>query len=163
MKIAIITGGSRGLGLALMNEFKNYGYTVVEFSRSGASMENVNCDFKHYQQAADVVENTLSQLAQEEYSEIILVNNAGTIHPIGPVSAFSPSEYQKSININFLSSIMVTGIFTKYFQPHQCIKTIIAISSGAAIKPKFGWSLYCGAKAGIEQFFRSFSLEQSAS
>lgn len=161
MKLAIITGGSKGLGKALVEQFETAGYTVVEFSRSGTSKVSIPCDFRAYESAAHIVDQQLSTLAQKKYTEVVLVNNVATISPIGPISDYTPEEYAENININFLSTIMVSGVFTKYFQAHTCTKTIIFISSGAAVKPRSGWSLYCGTKAGLEQFFKSYIMEQT--
>ena len=161
MKLAIITGGSKGLGAALVDLWKRHGYRIVEFSRTGATKDSVQCDFQDYHQSATIVSTTMKQLSDTEYSEVVLINNVGAILPIGPIGDFSIEDYQKSIHVNFLSTIMVSGVFTKYFQQHRCNKTIIYISSGAAIRPKYGWSLYCSAKAGLDQFFRTYALEQS--
>jgi len=161
MKLAIITGGSKGLGKALVKQFEAGDYTVVEFSRSGAGRTGIPCDFKDYENAARIVSQQLSTLAQQQYTEVVLVNNVATISPIGPISDYSPEEYADNITINFLSTIMVSGLFTKFFQAQPCSKRIIFISSGAAVKARAGWSLYCSTKAGLEQFFRAYIMEQS--
>lgn len=161
MKLAIITGGSKGLGKALCNQFEMNEYEVVEFSRSGATDYSIPCDFADYESATNIVQNKLKLLAEKSYEEIVLINNVGTISPIGPIAVHSPKEYKDNVHINFLSSIMVSGVFSNCFQDHKCLKTIIYISSGAVARPKYGWSLYCGVKAGLEQFFKSYSLEQS--
>lgn len=163
MKLAIITGGSKGLGKALVQQFANNKYKVVEFSRTGATSHNVQCDFKNYGNATNVVNKTLSHLSEEKYSEVVLINNVSTITPIGPISEYQPEKYLENTNVNFLSAIMVSGLFTKYLQTHTCKKTNIFISSGAANRPKHGWSLYCAVKAGLEQFFKTYSLEQLTS
>jgi benzil reductase ((S)-benzoin forming) len=46
------------------------------------------------------------------------------------------------------------------FQGHECRKSIVNISSGAALKTYAGWSLYCASKAGIESFVRCTAAEQ---
>jgi len=46
------------------------------------------------------------------------------------------------------------------FENHTCRKLLVNISSGAATKGSAGWSLYCGAKAALENVIRSVALEQ---
>ena len=65
-----------------------------------------------------------------------------------------------NINVNYTSAIFLIRTFIDAFQAAACPKTIINISSGAALRGIYGWSLYCGAKAGIENFVRTIAVEQ---
>ena len=161
MKLSLITGGSRGLGRALSHTFEKEGFDVYDFSRSGTSERHVLTDFSSPVGAATIIENKLSDLAKNDYSDIVLINNAGTLDPIGPIAEFDPDSWIDNININLNSAIIASGMFIKYFQNHACQKTIATISSGAAIRAKHGWSLYCAAKAGLDHFCRTLAMEQS--
>lgn len=161
MKLALITGGSKGLGKSLMEKFLHEGFKVHEFSRSGKSENNIWCDFTDPEKAAQIIGDALFNLSDIGYSEIYLINNAGTIDPTGPITEFKTKDWIDNININLNSAIITSGKFIKHFQHHSCKKAIISISSGAAIRAKHGWSLYCAAKAGLEQFCRSLAIEQS--
>jgi NAD(P)-dependent dehydrogenase (short-subunit alcohol dehydrogenase family) len=156
----LITGGSRGLGKALVAQYANEGFTVYEFSRSGDSDHHIYCDFNSPIDSARMIEDMLSRLSKKNYSEILLINNAGTIHPIGPISGFEVDAWIENMNINLNSAVIASGMFIKYFQNHAAKKVIGSISSGAAIRAKQGWSLYCGAKAGLDHFCRALALEQ---
>ena len=158
----MITGGSGGLGKALVEKYNQEDFKVYEFSRSGKSAHHIGCDFSSPSEASQILENTISNLSRKEYSEIVLINNAGTIHPIGPILGFDPETWIDNMNINLNSAIIASGLFIKYFQNHSGKKVITSISSGAAIRAKHGWALYCAAKAGLDHFCRALALEQKA-
>ncbi len=136
MKLAIITGGSRGLGKSLVNRYMEAGSRVVEFSRRGTFDGSVHCDFSDPHNAPGIIDTTFRSLAKTDYSEIILINNAGIVNPIGPISEFEPNSRVDNININLISAITVSGLFIKHFQNHSGNKVLGSISSGAATRAK---------------------------
>lgn len=162
MKIALITGGSKGLGESLVKKYQDNNYQTLEFSRSGISENNIKCDLSDQKAFPDVFNRALIDVKKLNPSEILLINNAGTIDPIGPISEFNTEDWVNHININFTSVVITTGLFIKHFQTVACTKSIGFISSGAALRPKYGWSLYCASKAGIEQFCITVSIEQQS-
>lgn len=162
MKLAIITGGSKGLGKSLVDTYHHKGFNVLEYSRSGDSEHTVRCDFSDPKAASFIVESSLSSYKDDKFSEIILINNVGAVDPIGPISEYASEAWIANININFTASILTSGGFLTCFQNHPCNKSIVFISSGAAVKSKHGWSLYCAAKAGLERFSKTLSLEQAS-
>lgn len=162
MKLAIVTGGSKGLGKSLIETYQKAGFEVREISRSGVSTNTIKADFANPTASAKVIDAALSELADNSYSEIILINNVGTLDPIGPISEFDVESWVSNLNINLTSSLVTSGLFVKRFQKHSCRKIIANISSGAAVKGKHGWSLYCAAKAGLEQFSKTLAIEQNS-
>jgi benzil reductase ((S)-benzoin forming) len=64
------------------------------------------------------------------------------------------------MNTNYVSPVLVLAEIIARFQAATCRKVIVNITSGAALKGRAGWSLYCAAKAGMENFIRSLALEQ---
>ena len=160
-KLAIISGGSKGLGAALVDLYQHQGFSVVELSRTGQSASSVSVDLAQPQQVVTAVSERFAQLSQQTYDEIILFNNAGVISPIGAVADKALDDIVANINVNFTSAILLIRAFAEAFQEHNCPKTIVNISSGAALHGIYGWSLYCGAKAGIEHFVRTVAIEQA--
>ena len=160
MKLAIVTGGSRGLGKALVQWYLHQGWTVKEFSRSGESENHIDCDFADAKQTSAVMDQTFAKLSQQPWSELVLVNNAGTVNPIGPIETTVELDWQQNLQINLNSLIAATGLFIKHFSKPQTNLTVVNISSGAAVLPYYGWSLYCAAKAGVEAFTACVALEQ---
>lgn len=162
MRLAMISGGSKGLGASLCSQYLAAGFTVVEFSRSAPHGYSVQVDLADPVATQQTVAAALRPLAGQNWDEIVVINNAGVLDPIGPASSKSPQAVLANINTNFASAIVFVSEVIGAFQAHTGRKTIASISSGAALKGYAGWSLYCAAKAGLENFIRSVALEQSA-
>ena len=156
-KLAIISGGSKGLGAALVEMYQQEGYSVVELSRSGSS---IRVDLAQPNQLLATLPTHFEKLGQQAWDEVLLFNNAGVISPIGAVATKAEADIFANINVNFTSAILIIRAFVQAFLAHSCPKTVVNISSGAALSSIYGWSLYCGAKAGIEHFVRTVALEQ---
>lgn len=161
MKLAVITGGSRGLGAALAAQAKNDGFSIIDLSRSGTSAETVKIDLSQPETIEKIIPPVFKKQAGRPLEEVIIFNNAGMINPVGIVSDKSLGDIMTNINVNFTSAILIMRAFIDAFQKVECPKTIVNISSGAALRGIYGWSLYCGAKAGIENFVRTIAVEQS--
>lgn len=164
MRLAIITGGSKGLGLALCQQLEARGYRVLEFSRTAPHAYSVRADLSSPEAYAQVVANAIAPLDAGLLQELIVINNAGTLAPIGPVSAQAQTQHAvlANLNTNFTSAILGLGEIIATFQQSPCRKVLANISSGAAHKGYAGWSLYCASKAGMEGFIRALAIEQQA-
>jgi len=156
--LALITGGSRGLGAALCDEYRNRDWTVMEFSRSGPG---VYVDMANTCDAADVFSGAFEQLSAFAVDEIVVISNAAVLGPVGAVAHVEPADIASHIDVNVVSAIMLTRAFIAAFQDRDCPKTFVNISSGAAVKGHAGWSLYCASKAAMENFVRAVALEQA--
>lgn len=162
MKLAIISGGSRGLGAALCRQYAEAGYEVLEFSRSAPHAFSKACDFTDPARAASVVAETLAPFTSSPaLEEIVAISNAGMLAPIGPVSRKAPEAVLANLNTNLASAILFMGEVVRAFQDSPARKTLVSISSGASLKGHAGWSLYCAAKAGLDNFIRALALEQA--
>jgi NAD(P)-dependent dehydrogenase (short-subunit alcohol dehydrogenase family) len=159
-KLALITGGSRGLGAALCAHYQAHGYRVVEFSRSPAAPYSVQVDLNDPQRAAAVFNNALIPLAQQQFDEIVAINNAASVAPIGPVAHGDIAALIAHANVNYAAAIVFITQVVASFQSQACRKFVAHISSGAALTPIPGMAAYCAAKAGIEHFIRCVAAEQ---
>lgn len=160
MKLAIVTGGSRGLGASLCGEYASRGWRVVEFSRSAPHDFSVAVDLSVPAAAASAFEKAFSRLAEEAFDEIVAISNAGTLQPIAFTQDFDAEQVSANLGLNMATPVRFAGSFVKAFEQHACEKTFVNISSGAALHGYAGWSLYCAAKAANENFVRSLVLEQ---
>ena len=162
MRLAIITGGSKGLGFALCTQLSKLGYQVLEFSRTAPHKFSVRVDLSLPEESRRYISSAIAAFDTASLSELVVINNAGTLEPIGPSSKKPSPALLANLNTNFTSSILgLTEIIAK-FQPAPCRKIVVNISSGAAQKGYAGWSLYCAAKAGMEGFIRALAIEQQA-
>ena len=102
------------------------------------------------------------ELAAASWDEIVLINNAGTVTPIAPVHLTDDDAIQHNLNVNFNSAIRLITAFVRAFQSSTGRKLVANISSGAAQRGVFGWSLYCASKAGMENYVSALAAEQVA-
>lgn len=178
MKLAIITGGSRGLGLALCQHYLGAGWQVLDISRSGATraaqggipglapgmqsgLQHLTLDLAHPDAQWEQLQQKLRELAALPWQQVVLLNNAGQVTPIGPLVSLDDAAIAHSLQANLLSGIRLIASFARHFADVACPRTVVSLSSGAAHKGYSGWSLYCAAKAGMENFMRSLALEQA--
>jgi benzil reductase ((S)-benzoin forming) len=159
-RLAIITGGSRGLGRALCEQFLARGFQVIEFSRTAPHAYSVRVDLASPESCRAAVAHAIASVDLKTLQELVVVNNAGTLDPIGASSQKPSAAVLANLNINFTSAIMVLAELTAKFQSAPCRKVLANISSGAAQRGLAGWSLYCASKSGMEAYIRALAIEQ---
>jgi short-subunit dehydrogenase len=109
-KVVLITGGSRGLGLALTREFAKHGARIAICARDQAELEKVVVEFAWMNDnfLAVICDMTVREQVETMVLQIetllgpidVLVNNAGTII-VGPAENQSVESYQQAMNTNF--------------------------------------------------------------
>jgi len=162
MRLAIISGGSKGLGLALCEHYLAQGFRVLEFSRSAPHSFSAKVDFTSPEESRAAVHAALAALPEGPWDEIVVIANAAVITPIGPVARQAPAALIETMNASFISSVLFIAEAVARFQATACRKTLLNISSGAALRGQTGVSLYCASKAELENFIRALALEQAA-
>ena len=155
-KRALVTGASKGIGLATAEALHAAGAEVVLLARSEDTLrrEAERLGDRASICVADMANGgalraTLARLDADTPFDI-LVNNAGTIDPIGPVWEQDPEDWERAVRINLL------GVFSavRAMLPGMVARgrgTIVNLSSGAANGALPGWSHYCATKAGVQR------------
>ena len=156
----LITGTSSGLGQALFDTLAQQDISLFCISRSFAESQErlaeersnitlLKCDLSDPKEVSSCVKKLKKNL--EHHTDIIFINNAAVIRPVGFVGTFPDGEIASAIHINLHSPMTITNVLCGL---KECTKlTIINISTGAARIPIAGWSLYCATKAAIGMFF----------
>lgn len=161
MKLAIITGGSRGLGEALVKQLSESAeWQVVELSRSGRAEGHYDCDLADTAAVAALAAELFPALAKQLWSEVLFINNAGYLQPISAVQRLMPEQIANSIVVNQISPMILMAGFVSAFRTFSGSKTLVNLSSGAALKGYAGWSVYCASKAAAENFIRAMVDEE---
>ena len=158
MKRMIIPGGSRGLGAALVDEYRRAGYKITALSRSGRTADSVQVDLVQPAEAQQRLAGEFGRIAADPCEHVLLFNNAGDVMPIGQVADKAFDSVLGNVNVNFVGAIVLLRAFILAFQAKDCPKAIVNLSSGAALSGIEVWSLYCAANAGIEHFIRTIAL-----
>ena len=163
-KVVIITGGSKGLGRGLADEYHKNGFRVISISRSEIdklyTFEQYQCDLSK----SDTIESTLvdifTHLDKNSTSHITLINNAGDLGVVNTIDKLEPSAISYTIHVNLIAPLIVSSQFIKLTKNWSCKKQVINISSGAAVNPYESWSMYCSSKAGLDMMTKVLSKEQ---
>jgi benzil reductase ((S)-benzoin forming) len=168
----IITGASKGIGEGITKALLTKNNHLICIARSenenlisGASKLGVLIDFILYDLAhttdiEDLMETVFAKINKKDVEKLILINNAGVLHPVGPIESCDSSQIQNHISINLVAPMLLTKEFIKLSKGWKCDKRVMNISSGAATNPYFGWSSYCSGKAGLNMLTRCVALEQ---
>ena len=166
-KVAIVTGGSSGLGKATILKFASLGATVINWDINAErgeqlkielTSQNINAGF--YQVNTSDPESVEMAVAQiiKQYGQIdILVNNAGITRDATLIKMTS-EQWQQVIDVN------LTGVFncTHSVAPHMVEKgygRIISIASVVGLYGNFGQTNYAAAKAGVIAMTQTWAKE----
>ena len=157
MKVAIVTGGSSGIGLACSEIFLKNGYMVYEFSRKNGS-ENKN--IIHIQ--ADVtdeqsVEQAVRTVFEAEKQIDLLVNNAG-FGIAGSIEDTALADAKKQFDVNFFGAFVCAKKVLPYMR-EQGFGRIVNISSMAAPLAIPFQGFYSASKAAINSLTLSLANE----
>lgn len=163
-KIIIITGGNKGLGLGIANEYHKNGYRVISISRSKVeklyAIEQYQCDLSISEDIEGVFREIFSHLDKNNTTQLTLINNAGVLGTINTLEKLNPTDINHTIQVNLTAPLILSSLFIKNSKDWNCKKQIFNISSGAAINPYESWSTYCSSKAGLDMMTRVISKEQ---
>lgn len=174
MNHIILTGASRGLGLAMAKQLLKEGNRLICMSRhkneelvAAAQEAGVPMDYLEYELESTgaidwVMEGIFKKIDVENARSISLINNAGMLAPVGPVENGDLQKVMANIHINLLAPMLFTAAFIRHTSGLDVEKRIINISSGAGKHPYFGWSSYCTSKAGLDMFTRCVATEQES-
>ena len=159
-KTFIITGTSSGIGKATAEFYLAKGFKVLGISRSNTlEHENyrfISCDLSDPYQIEQL--DFGEELDKE--SDIILINNAGTIGEIKHFTKVSVTHFRELSNLNILAPQMLITMLFQQIESRR-IDTVINISSGAAQRPIPSWAAYCASKAALDMYSESLKIEMT--
>lgn len=151
-----VTGVSRGLGLAIVNELLKRGDRVCGIGRRH-NIDHPNFSFI----VCDLSDPTLlNQLNIDVPDEpIILINNAGILGKIGRISEQSQWDLSEVLQVNTIAPMKLALKIYDQIQDKNLF-SLVNISSGAANRSIPSWAAYCASKAAINRLSESFFIEE---
>jgi len=164
-KIAIVTGGSRGIGKATASILAEHGAQVVITSKNKITLENaakeiknvfaIPGDIRNENDVINIVKNTVEKFGRID----ILINNAGVLPDIKPLHEISEEDWNKVIDINLTGQFR----FTKAVLPHlmKIGGCIVNVSSDAGLRSfeNFQADAYTASKAALVLLTKAWAIE----
>lgn len=167
-KVAIVSGGSQGIGEAIARRYAGEGAHVAVVSSSSlpkaqAVVDDIRaaggvarayvCDVRHTGQVAQLFADT-----ERDFGPVdILVNAAGVFYPT-PAGATSEDDFDRMVDVNLKGSWNMIGAAVPPMKARRVGK-IICMASVASVYGVAPFSVYCATKAAIVQMVRALALE----
>ena len=170
-KVAVVTGGGRGVGRAIALALADEGATVIVAARTLSEIQEtageicakgkfalaVEVDVSDWRSVQALVDRTL-----REFSAIhILVNNAGVQGPIGPLVENEPAQWEHTIHINLMGTFLCCKAVLPGMMQQRHGK-IIVLSGGGATSPRPYFSAYAASKAAVVRLTENLAEEVRA-
>jgi benzil reductase ((S)-benzoin forming) len=173
----IITGASRGMGLALAQQLLQSGNTLLCISRhasdalaqqaqsQGAALTQWTADLSD---AAPTAEKLQAWLAAQStasgspaFTSATLVNNAGMVPRIAPLSDLAAGDIMRALRVGVEAPMLLTSAFLRATAAWQVPKKVLNISSGLGRRAMASQAGYCAAKAAMDHFSSCVALEEA--
>ena len=166
MLTAIVTGASRGLGLALADSLADRGWRLVIDARDGVALEQAAARLRARTEvvalAGDVADPAHREALVGAADKIdLLVNNASTLgpSPLPPLARHPLDELEHVYRVNAIAPLaLMQAVLPRLAEGAR----IVNVTSDAAVEPYEGWGGYGSSKAALEQLTAVFAAEQSA-
>ena len=166
VKIALVTGGTRGIGASISASLKTSGHTVIaNYASNDESAKNfsnetgievMKWDVSNYEETTSCI----SEIYKKHSSIDILVNNAG-ITQDAPLHKMTIEKWNKVISVNLNSVFNVTSSVINKMRENG-FGRIINISSVNGQKGQFGQTNYAATKSALIGFSKSLALESAS-
>lgn len=162
-QVAIVTGGTRGIGFGIATALLEAGCDVVVCGRTepqtlpsanGRSAVFMPCDVRKHEQVSQLVDAVGQRFGHVD----ILVNNAGGSPP-ADASTASPRFSESIVALNLMAPIHMSQAVSRWMKQQPSGGSIVNIASVSAIRPSPGTAVYGAAKAGLLGLTRSLAAE----
>lgn len=168
-KVAIITGGSRGIGKAIAEKFANEGCNLMLAARTKSELDSTSMAIQHEFNVKVLVhrtdisnENSVKSMVIKTIKEFgnidILVNNAGVIGPMGEISVINSEDFFQTFRNNVGGTIFCTKAVLPHMKKEKS-GCIINLSGGGALFPLPYYDAYSASKASIVRLTENFAIE----
>lgn len=169
----IVSGASRGLGLSMARLLLRPGHTLLCISRTdqpallhcaldaGATLLQWRHDLADSGELCIRLEDWLRDQPGVRWTSATLINNAGVIPKIGPLSSVAQLDLAQALRVGLEAPIVLTAAFLRATQPWPGKRRVLNISSGLGRRPMASQAAYCAAKAGMDHFSRCLALEEA--
>jgi NAD(P)-dependent dehydrogenase (short-subunit alcohol dehydrogenase family) len=165
-RTAIITGASRGLGLALARALAGDGWTLIIDARTEEALESARAELSRHTRVVairgDVTDpehrKDLAEAAREAGGVDALVNNASILGPSPQPDLldYPLDAFEQVYRTNVVSPLALIQALNNELKPQA---RIVNVTSDAAVEPYEGWGGYGSSKAALEQLSNILAAE----
>jgi benzil reductase ((S)-benzoin forming) len=171
--LTILTGASRGMGLAMAEQLLDAGHAVLCISRktsealaaraaaAGRTLEQWPQDLGRAEAAAARLETWLQARGEAGLASITLINNAGVLPRIAPIGDIAAADMAQAMRVDLEAPMLLTSVFLRATAAWGCRRKVLNISSGLGRRAMASQAGYCAAKAGMDHFSRCVALEEA--
>ncbi len=173
-QLYILTGASRGMGLAMARHILSQGHHLITMARrrndeldtvartQQATLEQWQHDLSTPEAAAQQLRTWLSAQEESRYARVVLINNAGVIPPIAPLAHTDWSAISHALRVGLEAPMLLTSAFLQATEHWSILRRVLNISSGLGRRAIASQATYCAAKAGMDNFSLSVALDEAA-
>ncbi len=163
--VIIVTGASRGVGMATVEALDAMGAATVAVARSSDALSALSerfgdcmavpADLASAADRARIVERTLHRFGTVHG----IVHNAATLEPIGPIGGIDEEQWGQALTINLIAPSLLTNALIEPLRHNH--GRVVNVSSGAALYPIEGAGVYSVTKAALKMWTESMAAEES--
>ncbi len=169
----ILTGASRGMGLAMAEQLLQKGNTLLCISRhinpalsaaaqkTAAPLTQWPLDLADSEGASAQLSSWLHAQDPTHFSSANLINNAAVIPPIAPLRHARPADLAQALRVGLEAPMALSAAFLAATQAWPLPRKVLNISSGLGRFPMASHASYCAAKAGMDHFTRCMALDEA--
>ncbi len=169
----VITGASRGLGLAMAEQLLSPGHQLLCISRRpetklddqakavGCAVEQWAMDLADAPTVSARLAQWLQSLNLQLLESATLINNAGMIPSIVPLRDAHADETTRALQVGLEAPMLLTSAFLRHTESFTGPRKVLNISSGLGRRPMASQAAYCAAKAGMDHFTRCLALDEA--
>jgi benzil reductase ((S)-benzoin forming) len=189
MDLIVLTGASRGLGLAMAEQLiaqYDPGHPeqrhlhllcisrgvsdaladqAQQVRKTGFTLMQWPLDLSHSVEAGEALARWLREQDGSHYASATLINNAGVIPGIAPLSTLTPAEIAQALRVDLEAPMALSAAFLgateRWAEVHGTQRKILNLSSGLGRRAMASQAVYCAAKAGVDHYTRCLALEEA--
>jgi len=172
-QITILTGASRGMGLAMAEQLLQPGALLLCISRQsnasldtlaaqrGAKLEQWQADLADAAQVATRLVAWLHAQNPAVLQSATLINNAGVISALAPLRDGQSADLANALRVGLEAPLLLCAAFLDATRHWTVPRKVLNISSGLGRRAIASSASYCAAKAGMDHFSRSLAMEEA--
>ena len=174
LHLTIVTGSSRGLGEALVDQLIAPGHFLLGIARNvnrhlqsraaaeGAALTQWSADLADPLPVAQRLHDWLAAQDPARLASATLINNAGVVGVLAPAAQVPLADLSRSIRVGLEAAMLLGAAFLDATALWTVPRRLVNISSGLGRRAIAGSAAYCAAKAGMDNFSRALALEEAA-